>query len=122
MADASHSPSLKSFVIASSIVREMEAQAGGPPRRIPLSCASRSRPNTRSWGCSPPKKRSKSSSMIRPSADDSDFYVFASLFPDDIKKLAELTQWFISSGWTNHLRPSAHFHGHGEGDVLLANI
>ena len=25
--------------------------------------------------------------------NDSDFYVFASLLPDDIKKLAELTHW-----------------------------
>ena len=31
-----HIPSLKSFVIAASIQREIEAQKDGPPKRIPI--------------------------------------------------------------------------------------
>ena len=36
MPDAPHSPSLKSFVIASSILRKIDAQGDGPPQRIPI--------------------------------------------------------------------------------------
>ena len=31
-----HIPSLKSFVVAASILREIEAQQGGAPERIPI--------------------------------------------------------------------------------------
>ena len=94
MADASHSPSLKSFVIASSIVREMEAQAGGAPRRISIIVCLKESAEHPELGVQSSKEEIKK--FLHDKTDrltDSDFYVFASLFPDDIKKLAELTQW-----------------------------
>ena len=43
-----HNPSLKSFVIAASILREIEAQGAGPPKRIPIIVCLRSRRSIRS--------------------------------------------------------------------------
>jgi serine protease AprX len=94
MADTPHSPSLKSFVIASSIVREMEAQGGGPPRRIPIIVCLKESAEHPELGVQSSKDEVKK--FLNDKTDrlsDSDFYVFASLFPDDIKKLAEITHW-----------------------------
>lgn len=36
MGDRPHIPNLKSFVIAASILRQIDAQGDGPPKRIPV--------------------------------------------------------------------------------------
>jgi serine protease AprX len=87
-----HIPSLKTFVIAASILRAMEAQAGGPPKRIPIIVCLKESADHPESGVQSSKEEVKK--FLRDKGEplsDSDFYVFASLFPDDIKKLAELT-------------------------------
>jgi len=89
-----HIPSLKSFVIAASILREMGAQEGGAPKRIPIIVCLKESAEHPELGVQSSKEEIKK--FLRDKCDqlnDSDFYVFASLFPDDIRKLAQLTQW-----------------------------
>ena len=87
-----HIPSLKTIVIAASILRAMEAQAGGPPKRIPIIvCLKESADHPESGVQSSKEEVKKFLRDKGEQSSDSDFYVFASLFPDDIKKLAELT-------------------------------
>ena len=94
MSGKPHRASLKSFVIAASIQREIEAQKDGPPKRIPIIvCLQESAEHPES-GVQPSKEKIKE--FLRDKCDqvsESDFYVFASLFPEDIKKLAGLRQW-----------------------------
>ena len=88
-----HIPSLKSFVIAGSILREIDAQGGGPPKRIPIIVCLKESAEHPELGVEASKEEIKK--FLADKADrmsDSDFYVFASLFPDDIKKLADLTE------------------------------
>jgi serine protease AprX len=89
-----HSPSLKSFVIAGAIQREIEAQQGSPPQRIPIIVCVKESAQHPELGVQPAKEKVKE--FLRDKSDrvsESDFYVFASLFPEDIKKLADLHQW-----------------------------
>src|SRR5208337_991524 len=89
-----HRPSLKSFVIAGPIQREIEAQKGGPPQRIPIIVCLRESYEHGQSGVQESKEKVKE--FLRDKSDrlsESDFYIFASLFPDDIQKLAELRQW-----------------------------
>ncbi len=89
-----HIPSLKSFVIAASILREIEAQEGGPPKRIPIIVCLKESAEHPELGVQPSKEKIKEFLLDKSDqVSESDFYVFASLFPEDIKKLAELKQW-----------------------------
>ena len=67
MCGQTHRPSLKSFVIAASIQREIDAQAGNPPKRIPIIvCLKDSKEHPES-GCRPPRTTSKNICAARPS-------------------------------------------------------
>jgi len=94
MRDGPHRPNLKSFVMAGSILQAIAAQGGGPSKRIPIIVCLKESAEHPELGVEASKEEIKK--FLAGKADrmsDSDFYVFASLFPDDIKKLAELTQW-----------------------------
>ena len=94
MSGKPHFPSLKSFVISAPVQREMDAQRDGPPQRIPIIvCLNESEEHPES-GVQPSKQKVKDflSGKSDP-VSESDFYIFASLLPEDIKKLAELKQW-----------------------------
>jgi len=94
MPDKAHTPSLRSFVIAASIQREMDAQKDGPPERIAvIVCLKESADHPELGVQSSKEEITKFLSDKSDQVTDSDFYVFACLFPEDIKKLAELTQW-----------------------------
>jgi hypothetical protein len=89
-----HIPRLKSFVIAAPILREIEAQKGGTPQRIPIIVCLKESAGHPELGVQPSKDKVKE--FLRDKSDqvsESDFYVFASLFPEDIQKLAGLEQW-----------------------------
>ena len=89
-----HRPSLKHFVIARSVQSEMEAQKGGAPQRIPIIVCLKESDSHPELGVQESKEKVKE--FLRDKSDklsESDFYVFASLFPEDIQKLAELRQW-----------------------------
>jgi serine protease AprX len=94
MATGPHRPSFKNFVIAAGIQKEMDAQQGGAPKRLPvIICLQESTEHPES-GVQPSKDQIKT--FLRGKCDqvtESDFYLFASLFPDDITQLADLTQW-----------------------------
>jgi serine protease AprX len=94
MSGKPHTPKLKSFVIAAPILREIEAQGDGPPKRIPIIVCLKESAEHPESGVQVSKEEVKK--FLRDRSDqvsDSDFYVFACLLPDDIKKLADLTQW-----------------------------
>ena len=92
MRDGPHRPILKSFVIAGSILQAIDAQGSGPPQRIPIIVCLKESAEHPELGVEASKEEVKK--FLADKADrmsDSDFYVFASLFPDDIKKLADCT-------------------------------
>lgn len=89
-----HTPSLKSFVIAASVQREIEAQKDGPPKPIPIIVCLKDSAEHLELGVQPSKDKVKE--FLQGKCDqvnESDFYIFASLLPEDIKRLAELREW-----------------------------
>ena len=87
-------PNLKSFVIAAPVQAEIDAQKDGPPKRIPVILCLQESTDHPELGVQPSKEKIKE--FLRGKCDnvtESDFYIFASLFPDDIKQLADLRQW-----------------------------
>ena len=124
MGDRPHIPNLKSFVIAASILRQIDAQGDGPPKRIPIIICLKESAEHPELGVQSSREEVKK--FLRDKCDqvtDSDFYVFASLFPDDIKKLAEPRPVGLPTlVGRNDLRPPAQFHGHGEGNIVLADV
>ena len=89
-----HRPSLKHFVIAASIQREIEAQQGGSPQRIPVIVCLKESDSHPELGVLESKEKVKE--FLRDKSDqlsESDFYIFTSLLPEDIQKLAELREW-----------------------------
>ncbi len=89
-----HNPSLKSFVIAASIQRLIDAQKGASPKRIPVIICLRESADHPELGVQPAKDSIKeflSKRGVTPT--ESDFYLFASLLPQDIVDLADLHQW-----------------------------
>jgi serine protease AprX len=94
MRNRTHRPSLKHFVIAAPIQREIEAQQGGSPQRIPVIVCLRESDSQPGSGVQESKEKVKE--FLRDKSDqlsESDFYLFASLLPEDIQKLAELREW-----------------------------
>jgi len=94
MRSKAHMPSMKSFVIAAPILREMEAQQGATPKPIPIIVCLRESAEHPELGVQLSKEMVKD--FLRGKTDqmsESDFYVFGSLLPEDIQKLAELRQW-----------------------------
>ena len=94
MPDVPHSPSLKSFVISAPVQREIAAQNTSAPKRIPVIISLKESDSHPELGVKPAKDKIKE--FLRNKTDrisESDFYVFASLLPDDIKKLADLQDW-----------------------------
>ena len=93
MGNKPHRPSLKKFVIARSVQSEMEEQKGAP-ERISVIVSLKDSEAHPELGVQESKEKVKE--FLRDKTDrlgESDFYVFASLFPKDIQKLAELRQW-----------------------------
>jgi serine protease AprX len=89
-----HTPSLKSFVISAHVQRDIDAQQGKPPQPIPVIICLRESEDPSAVGVQLAKSKVKeflNSRNVKMS--ESDFYVFASLLPDDIKSLAELKDW-----------------------------
>ena len=94
MAGKTHSPNLKSFVIAGSIRQEMESQKEGPPKHIPVIISLQESTAQPEQGVRPSKDAVKE--FLKGKCDaitESDFYLFASLFPEDIKQLADHREW-----------------------------
>ncbi len=94
MRNRAHRPSMKKFVIARSIQSEMEAQKGQERQRIPVIVSLRDPGAASLAGIQESKSQVKE--FLRDKTDqvsESDFYVFASLFPEDIQKLAQLRQY-----------------------------
>lgn len=89
-----HRPSLKNFVIAAPVQRQIDAQQGGAPKRIPVIICLQESAEHPELGVQPSKDKIKE--FLHGKCDqvtESDFYLFASLLPDDIVALADLTQW-----------------------------
>jgi serine protease AprX len=87
-------PSLKSFVIAAAIQRQIDAQKAGPAQRIPIIVCLQESTEHPELGVQPSKDKIKAFLATRGvTATESDFYLFASLLPQDIEDLAELRQW-----------------------------
>jgi len=94
MASRAHRPNMKKFVIARSIQNEMEAQKGKEQQRIPVIVSLRDPSAASLAGIQESKSQVKE--FLRDKTDqvsESDFYVFTSLFPEDIQKLAQLRQY-----------------------------
>ena len=93
MGNRSHRPSLKNFVIARSVQDEMDGQKG-VPERIAVIVSLKDSDAHPELGVQESKEKVKE--FLRDKSDrmsESDFYVFASLYAEDIKKLAELRQY-----------------------------
>jgi serine protease AprX len=89
-----HTPSLKSFVIAASIQRLIDAQKGATPTPIPVIICLQESTDHPELGVQPAKDKIKEFLAKRGvTPTESDFYLFASLFPQDIVDLADLRQW-----------------------------
>lgn len=89
-----HRPNLTSFVIAGAIQRDIDAQGDGPPQRIPIIICLKESSERPDLGVQPAKEAIKA--FLKGKCDslsESDFYIFASLFPDDIRGLADQRQW-----------------------------
>ena len=94
MGNKTHRPSMKKFVIARSIQDEMAAQKGQERQRIPVIVSLRDPGAASSAGIQESKSQVKE--FLRDKTEkmsESEFYVFASLFPEDIQKLAQLRQY-----------------------------
>jgi len=93
MGNKPHRPSLKNFVIARSVQDAMEGQKGAP-ERISVIVSLKDSDVHPELGVQESKEKVKE--FLRDKTDrlsESDFYVFASLYPEDIKKLAALQQY-----------------------------
>jgi subtilisin family serine protease len=94
MGTGPHSASLKSFVIAASIQRQIEAQKDGPPKRIPVIVCLKESVERPDLGVQPSKDKIKAFLAGKAAqVSESDFYLFASLFPQDIEDLADRRDW-----------------------------
>jgi len=94
MVNKTHRPSMKTFVIARSVQIQMEEQEGRERQRIPVIVSLRDPGAGSQAGIQDSK--AKVIDFLRDKAErvtDSEFYVFASLFPEDIEKLAQLRQY-----------------------------
>jgi subtilisin family serine protease len=93
MGTGPHSPSLKSFVIAASIQRMIDAQKD-TPKRIPVIICLQESTEHPELGVQPSKDNIRDFLAKRGvTPTESDFYLFASLLPQDIEDLADLRQW-----------------------------
>ncbi|MGH9431436.1 MAG: S8 family peptidase [Terriglobia bacterium] len=94
MNDKVHVPSFKSFVISGPLRRQIDAQAGKSPAPIPVIISLRDSKDHPELGVQPAKgKIEKFLTDNAISFNESDFYIFASLLPDDIGRLAQLADW-----------------------------
>jgi subtilisin family serine protease len=85
---------MKRFVIANSIQNEMEAQKGQDRQRIPVIVSLKDPAVAFPAGIQQSKEKVKE--FLRDKTEqvtESDFFLFASLFPEDIQKVAELREW-----------------------------
>jgi subtilisin family serine protease len=87
-------PSLKSFVIAASVKRLMDAQKAPPATRIPIIICLKESADHPELGVQPAKDKIREFLTGKvPQVTESDFYLFAALFPQDIEALADFRQW-----------------------------
>ena len=94
MSSPPHAPSLKSFVISLPVQREIDAQAGKPPQLISVIICPQDSRDQPELGVQAAKEKVKEFLKDKSSTvSESQFYIFASLLPDDIKRLAELKDW-----------------------------
>jgi serine protease AprX len=94
MGHGPHVPSFKSFVISPHVQRDIDAQEDKPAQPIPVIICLRESADPSAVGVQLAKSKVKeflSSRNVQVS--ESDFYIFASLLPDDIKGLADLKDW-----------------------------
>jgi len=94
MSGSGHAPDFKTFVISPPVQREMEAQPGRPAAAIPVIISLRESVERPELGVGPAKENVKR--FIEGKSErvgESDFYVFASLLPNDIRALAEHREW-----------------------------
>jgi serine protease AprX len=94
MGDKLHVPSLKSFVISGPVQREIDAQEGKTPQPIPVIICLQDSKEQPEMGVEAAKEKVKEFLKGRTNTvSESQFYVFASLLPKDIKELAQLKDW-----------------------------
>ena len=111
-------------MIAASVQRQIDAQKDSPPKRIPIIVCLKESADHPELGVQPAKDKIKEFLTGKAAqVTESDFYLFASLFPQDIEDLADLRQW-VYQIWldeTTFASPVA-FHGHGKSHILLADV
>ena len=101
MGTGPHSASMKSFVIAASIQRQIDAQKDGPPKRIPVIICLKESVEHPDLGVQPSKDKIKAFlSGKATQITESDFYLFASLSRKTSKILPISGIGFTKSGWT----------------------
>lgn len=89
MADPSHHPQMKSFSISPPVRMEMEAQDPAHPEPIAVIITMRESRSDPQGGVAENKKRVREFLEERKyTFQESDFYIFAKLLPDDIEDLA----------------------------------
>jgi subtilisin family serine protease len=89
-----HVPRLKSFTISGPVQREIDAQEGKPAKPVAVIVCLRESKERPEAGIQVAKERVKEFLKGRSDhVNESDFYIFASLLPTDIKQLSELTDW-----------------------------
>ena len=126
MGNKTHRPSMKRFVIARSIQNEMEAQKGRERQRIPVIVSLRDPAVASPAGIQESKQ--KVLDFVRSKTDqanqvsESDFYVFASLFPEDIGTRQTAPICLSDLERRDDLRPLAQFCRHSKGHFVLANL
>ena len=97
-----HTPRFETFVISAPLRREMDAQTGQtPPKPIMVIVSLRDSKDHPELGVGPAKDKVKE--FLKSKAipyNESDFYIFASLLPEVIEQLAQLTDW-VYQLWTD---------------------
>jgi serine protease AprX len=94
MSRSGRAPDFKTFIISPPVQREIEAQKGKPVAAIPVIISLRESVEHPEKGVGPAKDNVKEFIKGKSTRiEESDFYVFASLAPDDIRALAEHREW-----------------------------
>lgn len=94
MGPGPHNPSLKSFVISAAVQQMIDAQKGGPAKPIPVIICLQESAEHPELGVQLSKDNIRDFLSKRGiTTTESQFYLFASLLPQDIQDLADLRQW-----------------------------
>jgi serine protease AprX len=94
VSDKPHPLSFKNFVVSVPLRREIDAQAGQSPVPIPVIISLRDSAEHPELGVQPAKAKVQNFLTLKAiSFNESDFYIFASLLPNDIEQLARMDEW-----------------------------